>query len=153
MRDTFGQEIEQTYSVILTDPNFERRLKAFDPRLKLMFDQGSKRWIVLEWAYDNSGWNRILVAEDKEGNPKPLGEWVFNRLFVYRQRYEAKRDIGVDQWFKNLVYEADKEKEKKSENWSDNHQAMLREDITQWRKASKELKNEPIADATAGYPK
>lgn len=132
---------------------FERRLKQFDPRLKLMFDQQSKRWVILEQSYDNSGWNCILKAEDKNGNEKPLGEWVFNVLYVKRHNWEEKQRMGASRWLEELKYKANKFKEKERSSISDDHQAMLRDDVMQWRKASKELQGLPVSDATAGYRK
>lgn len=149
--DTYGQKITENYSVILTELLFERRLRNFDPNLRLMFDQVKKRWVILEWAYDNSGWNCILIAQDKEGNPKPLGDWVFNQLFVKRHNYEVKRSMGVDAYIKHLEEKAKIQKQQIAENASDDNQAMIRDNITQWRKAAKELDNGAPADAKAGY--
>lgn len=151
--DVCGQNIAENYSVILTDPTFEARLKAFDPNLVLKFHKGLRRWMVLERLHDNSGLKPLIIAEDERGNPKPLGEWVFNKLFVFACKHEEKIRRGVTNWFKDIIYEADKQREKIEENVSDDHQAQLREDVMQWRKVSKELKNEPVSDATAGYQK
>ncbi len=151
--DTLGRKVEQTYSRIITDPTFENRLRAFDPKLKLMFDQGTKKWTILEWAYDNSGWNIILVAEDSKGEAKPLGEWVFNKLYVWRKKWEEKAQVGADKFLDNLIVEAAVQKEQMRQAASDDHQAMLKDDIIQWRKVSKELNNQPVNDATAGYRK
>lgn len=151
--DTYGQRIEENYSVILTDPSFERRLQAFDPNLRLMFDQARKRWIVMEWALDNSGWNCLIIAEDSKGDPKPLGEWVFSKLFVKRHNYELKKQLGADGYFNNLLAQAHEQQEQMAASASDDNQAMIREDITQWRKAAKEIEKGVAADATAGYRK
>ncbi len=147
------QGIERECSTLLTDPTFEKRLKNFDPRLKLIFDQLKKRWVIVEWALDNSGWNVILTAQHEDGTPKPLGEWVFNCLWVYRQRHEKKQNMGLDNWLHSMRDEADAQRTAIEESVSDDHKAMLREDVTQWRKVSKELDNMPPSDATAGYPK
>lgn len=150
--DTYGRDIKEAYRII-ENPSFERRLKAFDPRLKLMFEQKSKRWVIMEAAYDNSGWNVILKAENKDGSEKPLGEWVFNALFVKRRNWEVKAAQGATRWIDDLKYQAEKQKQIITKNISQEHQEMLREDVLQWRKASKELQGLPIADATAGYRK
>ncbi|OQA61432.1 MAG: hypothetical protein BWY41_00112 [Candidatus Atribacteria bacterium ADurb.Bin276] len=151
--DRAGNLIGETYSLILQDPFFENKLRNFDPNLRLTFDQIQKKWVVLEAAPDGSGWNVILACEDEDGNPKAPGEWVLNRLYVYRQRYEAKREMGIDEWFKRLKSDLDAYVEKKEQQISDDHQAMLREDVVQWRKAAKELEGLPVSDATAGYRK
>ena len=146
-----GSDLER--STILMNPFFEKRLKNFDPRLKLMFDQSKKRWVVLEWALDDSGWNIVLIAQHDDGTPKALGEWVFNRLWVYRQRHEQKQNMGLDNWMKSMREEAEGQRNTIEEAASDDHQAMLRDDVTQWRKVSKELDGLPPSDAVAGYPK
>jgi hypothetical protein len=150
--DTYGQQVDQVYAII-TDPTFERRLKLFDPRLKLMFDQKDRRWVILEWAYDNSGWNVILKAEDKEGNPMPLGDWVFNKLFVFRQQYLDKREKGVAKWLGDLKDECDTYKAEQARKSSDNRQHKILDDINDWRRGARELDNLPKSDVTAGYPK
>jgi len=153
LQDGAGNLIGKTYSLILQDPFFERKLKSFDPNLRLSFDQVRRKWVVLEAAPDRSGWNIIITCEDDSGNPKAPGEWVLNRLFVYRQRYEAKKQVGVDEWFKRLKAQADANVLNEEEKISDDHRARLREDVVQWRKAAKELDNLPASDATAGYRK
>lgn len=152
-QDRAGQLIGETYSTVLQDPFFERKLKGFDPNLRLVFDQIRKKWVVLEAALDGSGWNIILTCEDEKGNSKAPGEWVMNRLFVYRQRYEEKQRMGVDNWFERLKSDLDAHVAKEEQKISDEYQARLREDVVQWRKAAKELDNLPPSDATAGYRK
>lgn len=151
-QDVLGRKFGDRYSLILTDPNFERRLRAFDPNLKLMFDQVKKRWTVLEWAPDNSGWNIILVAEDNDERAKALGDWIFNRLYVYRHRYEARRQ-DPNSFFRGLMDETDRQQTEIDRKSSDDHKHILKDDISQWRKASKELRNRPVSDAVAGYRK
>lgn len=148
--DTYGRKTDEFYSII-TDPTFEKRLQAFDPRLKLMFDQQSKRWVVLEWAYDDSGWNIILKCEDREGNPKPLGEWVFNKLFVFRKQWEAKMEKGPDKWLDDMVAECTEIQKEQERKASEKHQDMILDDITEWRKAAREFDGGCANDVTAGY--
>jgi len=118
-----------------------------------MFDQKDRRWVILEWAYDNSGWNVILKAEDKEGNPMPLGDWVFNKLFVFRQQYLDKREKGVAKWLGDLKDECDTYKAEQARKSSDNRQHKILDDINDWRRGARELDNLPKSDVTAGYPK
>lgn len=138
--------------MILTDPSFERRLKAFDPNLKLLFDQNRRRWRILEWAPDGSGWNLLMSAEDDEGNPKPLGEWIFNKLFVWRHNAEL-RNKNPNQFFTDLQSIADRQKMEAETKASINHQHRLLDDINDWRRVSRELKGMPKSDVTAGYRK
>jgi hypothetical protein len=154
MLDNNGQQIDQTYGRILLDPWLERRIKAFDANLRLMYDQGRKKWVVLEKALDGSGtFNVILTCEDKDGNARTPGDWILNRLFVYRHNYEEKRRIGVDCWLNNLRSQIDDERQREEQALSDNNQAMLKDDIVQWRKVNREMRNEPTSDVTAGYQK
>lgn len=150
--DTYGQQTDEIYTII-SDPTFERRLKQFDPRLKLMFDQQAKRWVILEWAYDNSGWNIILKAEDREGKPMPLGDWVFNKLFVFRQQWLAKAEKGVDRWLEDMKEECEDIKAEQARKASENQQNKILDDINDWRRGARELDNRPKSDVTAGYPK
>lgn len=152
MINTYGQEINSAYR-ILTDPLFERRLKSFDPRLKLMFDQSTERWVILEEAYDNTGWNCIIKCENPDKTPRPLGDWVFAKLHAKRQMYELKRRMGSDSWMDSLISEAKSQKQKIEDKNSQDHQLMIKDDLIQWRKASKEIQNQPASDAVAGYRK
>jgi hypothetical protein len=141
--DRIGGEFGKQYSLVVTDPFFERRLKSFDPRLKLMFDQVKRRWTILEWASDNSGWNIILTAEDDvTKEPKPLGEWIFNRLYVYRHRHEEKMK-DPDIWFNNLLYEADYQARKIEAKSDEEGKYRLRHDYLQWRKVAKDWRQLP----------
>lgn len=151
--DNFGQRIDQNYSLILTDASFEKRLKIFDPNLKLMFDQSRKRWTVMEWARDHSGWNVILVAEDKEGNPEPLGEWVFKALRIKRDAWEKKMAMGANTWFNHMMDKARDQKNKLAAEASRENVDMIKDDIIQWRKAAKEFEKGVPSDVTAGYAK
>lgn len=150
MLDNNGQPITR----LLTDPAFEARLKTFDPNLELVFDQTRERWMVLEKALDGSGtYNIIIIAEDKDKQPKPLGEWVFNTLYVYRQRYDEKVRVGVDNWLNGLADEAKRQKAEMEEKASQDNVDRIKDDITSWRKASKEIQGLPVSDVTAGYRK
>lgn len=149
--DTLGRPVVQ--NTMICDPSFERRLKDFDPRLKLMFDQATQRWVILEWAYDNSGWNIILKAEDKEGYPKPLGEWVFNKLFAYRQAYELKRSLGPDKWLTKLAQEAEDQRNEEEDKNAKEREYKILDDINEWRRGAREFDNRPASDVTAGYQK
>lgn len=151
-QDRLGQKFGKEYSTILADPYFEARLKSFDPNLKLMFDQHKKKWIVLEWALDNSGWNLILTCEDKEGNPKPVGDWILNKLYVQRHNAEERRR-NPQQYFDDLMYKAEYEKNKIEESAHSEQRAKLIDDIISWRKVDNQLNNRPVSDVTAGYPK
>jgi hypothetical protein len=150
--DTYGRQVDEVYAII-SDPTFERRLKDFDPRLKLMFDQESKRWMILEWAYDNSGWNIILKAEDRDGKPKALGDWVFNKLFVYRQNWLTKAEKGADRWLEDMAEECRNIKAEKERKVSEVGQEKILDDINEWRRGARELDGRPTSDVTAGYPK
>ncbi len=152
MLDNLGQNLDR-FSVILTDPTFEARLKRFDPNLKLMFDQNKKRWTVLEKAYDGSGFNILIISEDANKNPLPLGEWVFRTLYAWKKEYERKRDMGVDKWLVNLRYKAFNQKEEIEKQSSQDNIDLIKDDIIQWKKASKAIQGLPVADATAGYRK
>lgn len=153
LHDRAGNLIGKTYSLILQDPFFEKKLKNFDPNLKLSFDQLQRKWVILEAAPDGSGWNIIITCEDEHGNAKAPGEWILNRLFVYRHRYEEKKKMGIDQWFKRLKADLDANIQKEEDKISDESQARLRDDVVSWKKAAKELDNLPPSDATAGYRK
>lgn len=149
--DKLGRKFGERYSTILTDPTFERRLKLFDPSLKLMFDQVKKRWRILEWAPDNSGWNILMTAEEN-GEPRPLGEWVFNTLYVWRHNYNLKRD-NPEQYWNDLMHTQKEQVSQLEAKHSDDGKHRILEERNEWRKAARELKNFPKSDVTAGYPK
>lgn len=152
--DTHGRPACKQYSFgKILNASFERRLKSFDPNLKLVFDQTKQRWTILEWALDNSGWNIIIRAEDEHGNEKPLGEWVFNKLWVWRNQGEERNRIGAGRWLDNFDYEAEKQKTQILESHSREFRGRIVDDINQFRKALKIANNEAPSDVTAGYPK
>lgn len=153
--DTYGQVASRTYTFgkLLLDSSFEPRLKRVDPNLKLVFDNTSSCWTILEWALDNSGWNVLLRAKDEEGNDKPFGEWVFNKLWVWRKNAEEKARVGVTKWMDNLDYEADRQKVQILKGHSREFQGRIVDDINEFRKGFKIMNNEAPSDVTAGYPK
>ena len=151
-RHLLEERFQTTDSGVLLDPFFEKRLKAFDPNLKLLFDQRSRRWHILVWRMDNSDWQVLIKAEDDNGNPKPLGDWVFNRLYVYRHNWEEK-SRNFDVYWKNLIFEEEAQRAQIQRKLSEESQAKLMDDINGWRRAWRELNNEAPADVTAGYPK
>lgn len=156
--DKNGAVIGERYSVILHDAEFEKKLQWFDPNLKLLFDHIDKRWKILEREIgqpkdERPRWNLIFTAQDEHGNPKQLGDWVINKLFVMRLEHEKKIKVGVDAWMNDLAYQAQKQREEIEEKASDNSRAQLREDVLQWRKAAKELDGLPTSDVTAGFRK
>ncbi len=137
------QVLGEQYCYILTDPTFEDRLKRFDPNLKLMFNQATKRWTILENAPDGSGWNIIITAQDDvTKEPKPLGEWIFNRLFVYRERYEA-RSRDPDKFFLDLLAEEDRQRAEIEAKHLEMHRDILKDEHLQFRKAFREMNNSP----------
>lgn len=148
--DTHGRRLNDGYKVLM-DPTFEKRLKGFDPNLILLFDQTKQRWVVLEKALDSGCHNIIIVAEDESGNPKPLGDWVFNQLFVYRAKFEEKHRMGADQWIAHLKYQADYENAKSLAKASQTAREMIVDDINVWRRGIAELNNEPTSDIGVHY--
>lgn len=133
---------------VIVDSSFEKRLKAFDPDLKLMFDQNSKRWHVLTWRSIDSSWQILIKAEDDQGNPKPLGDWIFNRLFVYRHNWECSKK-GQDP----IEYLAQCNRDKIEKRMSEENKYKLKYDVNQWRRAWRAYQDMPESDVTAGYPK
>jgi hypothetical protein len=153
MRDILGNEYNENQTIILKDPWFEVWLKRFDPNLRLVFDQGRRKWIILEWSPPAGAYNILLVCEDKDGNPKGLGDWVKNKLIVWRNNYEVKKRQGVDQWMNALNKEALRQKEEIDQRCSKEMQYIINDERLGFRKAYREMRNEPISDVTAGYRK
>lgn len=150
--DRFGNQFGKDYSLILTDPSFERRLRSFDSNLKLMFDQNKKRWVVLEWAPDGSGWNRILLCEDDFGNPQPVGDWIFGILRDYREQYDLKHK-NFNAWWLGLEYQRNQNEINADSSWAKSSREYVKDDMISWKKAYRELNNLPSSDVTAGYRK
>lgn len=154
MIDNNGNKFGGEFSGGIIDLAFEKRLKNFDPRLILQFDIFKRCWKIYELAYDNSGlYNLILTCETPDGKPKPLGEWVFNKLSILRHQYEQDMRLGIDASIRKMKQEsaelADKEVLKNSQDCQDH----IKEDWTQWKKVIKGMDNAPESDAVAGYPK
>lgn len=151
-KDFWGVPLGERFILSLNDLDFERKLKAFDRNLKLLFNKKKQRWAIVEKRQDGSGWNILFCLEDRGGEPKGLGDWVINKLIVMRANYEAKRR-NADQ-FEKLLENA--ESDFKSGELKKTHQEnrlRIVDDINVFRKAYKNLMNEPISDVTAGYPK
>ena len=151
-KDRLGGIAGEKYSLVLYDPVFERRLKQFDPNLRLRFNRFNERWYVLEKALIGSGYNIILKCEDDKGNPKPVGEWLFNKLFVMRHNYDELRR-NPNQWWNNFEYQVEKEQEEIAQKGHVEQKARLIDDVNQWRKAYRDFVDLPKSDVTAGYPK
>jgi len=151
--DALGNEIGRDYSLILTDPYFEKRLKRFDPHLKLTFDQNKKRWMILEYVPAYGNFNILMTAEDEvTKKPIALGDWVFNKLFVWRHNALEKQK-NFSAWWDKIRYEEEQQRMAIDMAWSREHQGILADERISWRKAFRELNNLPISDVTAGYPK
>jgi hypothetical protein len=107
--------------------DFQRRLSAFDPDLYVSWhkspaDKKPGRWKI-ERCTRHYGAGRsesgrklhdhtcvrvyILMCQDDEGTPKPLGDWVFEKLREMRQRWEA---LGGDSehGVRNAIAESDR---------------------------------------------
>jgi len=151
-KDVLGNQAGPQYSVILTDLNFENRLKMFDPNLCLRFHRLWKCWVVLERALDNTGYNVLIKCQDNEGNPKALGDWVFNRLFVMRHNNEEKMR-NFDTWMRSVDNEIEYIERKKDEKISEDVSLQILDDINLWRRVNREMNGLPLSDVTAGYRK
>jgi len=82
--------------------DFQRRLAAFDKDLyvvwhKSPYSKQPGRWKIERCIRHFGGKEHshvcervyILMCEDADGTPKPLGEWVLDELRAGRQRWEA----------------------------------------------------------------
>lgn len=150
-RDQTGKELHKDYSIII-DPSFERRLKMFDPELKLVFDQVTRKWVIMLWSGNRYNWYKLMTLEDNEGNPKPPGDWVLNKLYVWRQR-ALQRQKNPDKFLDDLLYQQEQMKKEMQRSVSEETQYQLKHDVNKWRKAMREMDNRPISDVTAGYAK
>jgi len=138
--------------LILADSSFDRRLKLFDPNLYLVFDQKRQRWCVLEKALDGSGSNLLIVCEDDKGEPKPLGEWVFNTLFVWRARGE-ERNRNVEQFYLDERAEEDRQAKEMNKKADEIGEYFWKHEIRACQKIANLLSNLPQNDVTAGFRK
>lgn len=151
MKDILGNNYVKG-GMILTDPTFEKRLKSFDPRLELVFDQFKKKWVILEYWASNQLPNIVMTCEDRDGVAMPPGQWVFQKLYVMRHNYEATRD-DIDKRWNDLQNQQNEQIEIIDKDISNNFQALIRDERNLFRKINRHIKNEPISDVTAGYPK
>jgi hypothetical protein len=114
---------EQTPSIPV---NFQRRLSAFDSDLYVVWHKSpaSKqpgRWKIERCTRHFGGRTEsgrkvhdhtcvrvyILMCQDEEGTPKPLGDWVFEKLREMRSKWEA---LGGDtaRGIQNALAESDR---------------------------------------------
>jgi len=153
--DALGRRLDETYGGVIIDSTFERRLKMFDPTLKATFDQSIKRWRILAFNPERQNWT-ILITATVDGKPnsapKPLGDWVFTTLLIYRHNYEVKMRNPAG-FLDSLNAEAARQQLEIEEKSSDEHKHKLLDDRNEWRRAARELRNFPTSDVTAGYRK
>lgn len=142
-------------STLLVNHDFEDRLKAFDPFLSLHFCQIRKRWCVVEAARDGCGDAKLLIVAQNDVTKEaiPLGEWVFEALRAMNQNWQEAANVGAGIWYDRMVDSNQKAQEKLERQISDESCHRLMETRTLWRKAARELRNEPTSDVTAGYPR
>jgi hypothetical protein len=88
--------------------DFQRRLQSFDPDLYVVWHQSpfvkqAGRWKIERCVRHHAGFDLsgrplhthicervyILMCQDEEGTPKPLGDWVFAKLREMRANWEA----------------------------------------------------------------
>lgn len=150
--DRFGNEFGKEYTTILTDPAFEMKLKQFDPNLRLFFNKEVKRWVILEWALDCSGWNVIFIFEDDYKHPMPVGDWVFMHLREMRNTNERLRK-NPKQFFLDTYNLSDRQFDQEDRRIDDETRHLLREHRNEFRKGWRALNKMPLADVTAGYRK
>lgn len=91
-----------------TPEDFQRRLQSFDPDLLVVWHQSpfvkqAGRWKIERCVRHHAGFDLsgrplhthicervyILMCQDEEGTPKPLGEWIFEKLREMRSNWEA----------------------------------------------------------------
>lgn len=140
------------YTSLLSDPYFEKQLNLFDPNLRLYFNQEVKRWAILEWALDHSGWNVVYVFEDDYGNATPVGEWVFIHLREMRDNNDKLRQ-NPNAFISDAEYQSNSLFEKEEERLGEEERALIRDHANDFRRAIRAARNLPISDVTAGYRK
>jgi hypothetical protein len=150
-KDALGRDLGKNF-LLLTDLNFEKRLKLFDPNLRLAFHKKKQRWMILEKRFDGL-WNLLMTLEDDQGNAKAPGDWAINQLAVWRQNYEVRRGMGEDRWWQELEKYCDVVQEEREAVLSVENQLRVIDSINLWRKGFRGLQNLPQSDVVAGYPK
>jgi len=107
-RVIYDQRPKPTGIVVLGEPtpsfpeDFQRRLQTLDSSLLVVwhkppFVTKPGRWKIERCIQHNGGaqhshvCNRvyILMCQDSDGTPMPLGDWVFDKLREMRQNWEA----------------------------------------------------------------
>lgn len=138
----------------LLDSTFEKRLKAFDPTLELLFNQANKRWQVMRRHEDNNmKWSIILVLEDQDGTPLHVGDWVFKALRIKRKKAEEALTKGVDWLINDKKAQIKKQKEEIQQKTSRDNIDRTKDNFNQFLRMIADLENRPVSDVTAGYPK
>lgn len=134
-------------NLMIVDPGFLRKLKAFDPLLDCVFYKHLERWVIRGFdQYGRCVQPYLLILEDeKTKEAKPFGDWVLNVLHVWRQR-AMERDHNIDAYVRKQEAEEQRQREYIEKCVSDDHQAQLKDDILQWRRAAQEINNLPTSD-------
>lgn len=137
---------------IMPDSTWDMRLKAFDPNLRLVFDQLTKRWKIIENALDGDGVNIVLTLEDCEGNAQPFGEWIFGALRDFRNKaYEAKRNL--DQFLLGEENEAQRQRSEMERKCDEIGDYFAKHEKREYGKIMNLLRGDPVSDISAGFRK
>lgn len=126
-------------------------LNQFDPTLRLWFSERRSRWFIVQLLPGNKYPQTVMCLQDKDGNAKPFGNWAIATLWNMRCKMETKDDWN--KYFDNLEYEMKKQEAIEKQKSHELAQDMIVDNITQWRKAEKEICGGSVSDVTAGYQK
>lgn len=108
MRQLHGEDCRVTIAVVgdsipSVPEDFQKRLRAFDPDLYVVWHKSPHTRQPGRWKIERCTRHRpdggphshicvrvyILMCQDDEGTPKPLGDWVFEKLREMRANWEA----------------------------------------------------------------
>lgn len=149
-KDALGRDIGANH-IVLTDIDFERRLRIFDPNLRLIFNKSKERWVILEKRLDGM-YNTVFALEDRDGNSMPPGEWVLNKLLVFKHNADMIRGDPNGFW-KDWDYYKEHRDAVSERSIRDDSIHRIVDDILTWRKAIRKAQGLPVGDVTAGYRK
>lgn len=139
----YGKSLRPEYA----SKYFKQRMFEYDPYLFISFHKAKNKKAIFRYNGKTELPDFIMeIPQD------PSWDKVKEKLDEFRRNAdEIKRN--PDAFHDKLMAKKDSHDEKLKKKVSDDTKNLLKDNLLLFRKASRELKNEPVSDVTAGFPK
>lgn len=121
---------------------FKKRLKNFDPNLKVVFNCETERFEILR--YSSGRWHWVIAIENEDGSFRHLDERIFKRLY---EMDIISRFGSIENWEKHM--DEMQENWRKEQDKKNDHElkCKIKDDRKLWQRAEENFRsgivNEP----------